>query len=183
MHHTLKTVERRDRSPRRATMLSLLLATVLTAIPTAGAAAGDEAQAPLRATNSCPAMEPEPPPKANIYLEYVHGRDPFDEGIPILGNRPAPVPRERNLAETGGRIEYEEVRIGFNWSHAFNEHWTVRHRFDANFLDTPTTPVVSVGGLEDPTQCSQSGCPVSRVIFQNPTQSGEVVQNRIAPER
>ncbi|MGH8656529.1 MAG: secretin and TonB N-terminal domain-containing protein [Gammaproteobacteria bacterium] len=46
MHHTLRTQNtRRDRGPRRVTMLSLLLAMLLTAVPTAGAAADAELKA------------------------------------------------------------------------------------------------------------------------------------------
>ncbi len=48
--------------------------------------------------------------------------------------------------------------MGFNWSHAFNDRWTLRQRFDANFLDTPTTIWIVPVGLEAPAQCTLDRC-------------------------
>lgn len=78
-----------------------------------------------------------PHTQANFYLEYLHSRQPQDQGLVVLPgeNRPASLPRERNLSERGEVVKNDEVRIGFNWSHEFNEHWTLRQRFDADFTE------------------------------------------------
>jgi len=60
--------------------------------------------------------------------------------------------------------------VGF---HAFNVRWTLRQRFDANFLDTPTTIQFEPVGLEDPAQCTPDRCTVQRVAGQNPSQESQ----------
>ncbi len=78
-----------------------------------------------------------PRTQADFYLEYLHDVNVLDNGIPVLGNRPAPVPPERSFHAPGADFEADDVRVSFNWSHAFNDRWTLRHRFDADFLDRP----------------------------------------------
>ncbi|MGQ0594801.1 MAG: TonB-dependent siderophore receptor [Gammaproteobacteria bacterium] len=103
-----------------------------------------------------------PQTQANFFLEYLHSRDPVDSAlIPGLGNGPAPIPVERNLAEPGSVHNIDEVRVGFDWSHAFNQRWTLRHRFDANLADENELGTINVEPI-DPQQCSPQRCPVSR---------------------
>ncbi len=76
-----------------------------------------------------------PDTQATFELQYKHSRDPRPAGIPAIGDRPADVPRERNLGEPLNEVESDDVLISFDWSHAFNESWTVRHRFYADWTD------------------------------------------------
>ncbi len=77
-----------------------------------------------------------PRTQATFELEYSHFDDAVDPGIPAIGNRPAPVPRERLLGEPlNDRNIGDRVLAGFHWSHAFNENWTLQHRFSAEFLN------------------------------------------------
>ncbi|MGQ0593752.1 MAG: TonB-dependent siderophore receptor [Gammaproteobacteria bacterium] len=80
-----------------------------------------------------------PRTQATFEIEYSHFDDPIDPGIPNIGNRPAPVPRERFVAEPlNNTSEGDRVLAGFHWSHDFNEDWTLRQQFTAEFLDGET---------------------------------------------
>jgi len=70
--------------------------------------------------------------QVNFELEYSDLHQVAEPGVPVFGNRPAPVPRERNLMDPYARIDNDRVLVGLNWSHAFDEHWTLRHRFNAH---------------------------------------------------
>ncbi|WP_445366408.1 TonB-dependent siderophore receptor [Methylomonas sp. BW4-1] len=72
-----------------------------------------------------------PKTQVNFELEYDYGHVVFDRGIPAIGNRPADVPRSRFLGEADPRSTFERVLVGMNWSHAFNDNWTLSHRFTA----------------------------------------------------
>ena len=103
--------------------------------------------------------------QANFHMEYQHSSDFFDTGLFALGNRPISVPRERNLGERGSHSESESFIVGFDWSHAFNDNWTLRHRFDAVFLPkADTQPSVYVLG-PDESACTPASCAVNRLTF------------------
>ncbi|AEG01285.1 TonB-dependent siderophore receptor [Methylomonas methanica MC09] len=74
-----------------------------------------------------------PRTQINFELEYDTGHVVFDRGIPAIGNRPANLPQNRFLGEPVN-YEYERIMVGMNWSHAFNENWTLSHRFNMQFL-------------------------------------------------
>ncbi|WP_426993591.1 TonB-dependent siderophore receptor [Methylomonas sp. CM2] len=74
-----------------------------------------------------------PRTQINFELEYDTGHVVFDRGIPAIGNRPANLPQNRFLGEPVN-YEYERVMVGMNWSHAFNDNWTLSHRFNMQFL-------------------------------------------------
>ncbi len=85
-------------------------------------------------------------------LEYKNSRDPIDIGVPALGNRPAPVPGESYLGERGDRTDSDYLLGGFNWSHAFNDSWTLRHAFYANTSDALASATLGIGlDPNDPT--------------------------------
>lgn len=108
--------------------------------------------------------------QANFHMEYQHSKDPFDHGFPVTGSRPLHLPRGRNLGEAGTRNESETFNVGFDWSHAFSDNWTLRHRFDAVFLPkADTLPSVYDVGIGD---CSPiSGCSVNRLTFASKSNS------------
>ncbi|WKJ90303.1 TonB-dependent receptor [Methylomonas montana] len=106
--------------------------------------------------------------QANFHMEYQHSKDPHDMGLFAIGNRPVNLPRERNLGEKGQWDESETFNVGFDWSHAFNDNWTLRHRFDAIFLPKANTlPTVNVNGPVNPSNCTPAGCRVNRGIFRD----------------
>lgn len=68
----------------------------------------------------------------------------FDRGIPAIGNRPVDLPRERFLGEPGP-YEFERILVGLNWSHAFNEDWTLSHRFNALYAGQDGVATIPFG--------------------------------------
>ncbi|MGH8473461.1 MAG: TonB-dependent siderophore receptor, partial [Gammaproteobacteria bacterium] len=107
--------------------------------------------------------------QADFWVQYTHTDDPLDAGIPPLGSRPAPIPRERNLGEADSIFEFDDTRIGFDWSHAFNDRWTLRHTFESVFSHQALSPVALPISPPDPARCSAENCPVDRVFFDSPT--------------
>ncbi|MBD9357064.1 TonB-dependent siderophore receptor [Methylomonas albis] len=80
--------------------------------------------------------------KLNFHLEYQHSNDPFDNGLFVMpgSNRPINLPRERNLAEPGPGTESETIATGYDLTHAFNDNWSIHHRFDAFLLPSADNP-------------------------------------------
>lgn len=69
-------------------------------------------------------------------LEYQHFDETPGAVIPALGNRPINVPVSRNIREPGFNTNKgERLLVGFNWSHSFNDNWSVSHRFYYNNID------------------------------------------------
>lgn len=101
--------------------------------------------------------------QATLELEYKHGSDTFDQGLPAIGTRPAAVPRNRNLAGPQGLIqESDSFWAGLNWSHAFNDRWSVSHKFNALIADFPLSPGIAVAGPAN--GCNLSTCNMNRRI-------------------
>ncbi|KXK50863.1 TonB-dependent siderophore receptor [Nitrosomonas europaea] len=80
-----------------------------------------------------------------LEMEYKTGKTQVDNGVPAIGNRPAKLPRERNLGESFARAEYEDILAGFNWSHAFNNQWEIKHRFYMQSSDQDGNAVSPTG--------------------------------------
>lgn len=74
--------------------------------------------------------------QANLDIEYLHFNDTSDSGIPVVGNRPAPVPRSFQMGDPfNNKTLGNRTAVNFNWSHAFNDNWKFNHRFGAEFFD------------------------------------------------
>ena len=110
--------------------------------------------------------------QANFYLQYLHSTDVSGGALPAIGNRPANVPINLNLGENGSLFKTDDVRVAFDWSHAFNDNWTLKHNFSANLINNPNSST-SLLGLEDPNNCSTSGCNVTRMLWSAPTSNSQ----------
>ena len=101
--------------------------------------------------------------KATFELEYKHSNDTLDQGLPAIGKRPAPVPIGRNLGEPGGQIQTtDSYWVGFDLSHAFNDNWSLHHKFNANLTDTPINAGIWVNS---PTGvCNTATCSMDRAV-------------------
>jgi len=104
--------------------------------------------------------------QANFHMEYQHDKSPFDHGFPVAGNRPLNLPHGRNLGEPGSANESETFNVGFDWSHAFNDNWTLRHRFDAVLLPKADTLPSVYSGFLGPCTVGVS-CQVNRLTYAN----------------
>ncbi|PPK75347.1 iron complex outermembrane receptor protein [Methylobacter tundripaludum] len=74
--------------------------------------------------------------QANMNIEYNHFDNTIDSGIPVVGNRPAPVSRNLQVADPfNNKNVGDRTYVGFDWSHKFNDEWKFSHRFGAEFFD------------------------------------------------
>lgn len=102
----------------------------------------------------------------NFYIRYLNGVGPIDLGTPILldaNGKPfgiAPVGRSRNYNEPGSQLSNYNLRVGFDWTHAFTSDWSLTHRFDANFVHELGNALVAYG----PVSACGATCPVQRLI-------------------
>ncbi len=58
-----------------------------------------------------------------------------DEGTVAIGNRPADLPRELFLGEPFQNVEINVNNIGYLLDHKFNEQWSIRNAFRAQFVN------------------------------------------------
>jgi iron complex outermembrane receptor protein len=78
-------------------------------------------------------------------VEYGRGKVRPEYGTVAFGNRPIKLPIERNLGESFAKANYENLLGGFHWSHAFNEHWKLQHRFSVTDSAEDDNVVLPVG--------------------------------------
>jgi iron complex outermembrane recepter protein len=92
-------------------------------------------------------------------MHYLNTRDPYINGIPVFGGPPqipAWLPRSTNfyaLPRSSNTYEnpknyLEDVYVGYNFSHDFNEHWTLRQRFSANFFKGNSDEQFPIGPVD-----------------------------------
>ena len=100
----------------------------------------------------------------NVELQYSHTLAGIDQGIFALGDRVAPLPRNRNLVGPNDGFPTDEYFSGVNWSHAFNDHWTLNQRFNTNISNSPTFNSLYLNG-PDPNNCTLQQCPLTRGVL------------------
>ncbi len=67
---------------------------------------------------------------STLKVEYSKIRETGNGTVPLLGNRPAPIPRSRNLGDPWNLQQDEYTMVSLNTEHKFNEDWKLRHRFN-----------------------------------------------------
>jgi iron complex outermembrane receptor protein len=74
--------------------------------------------------------------QVTLEMEYRHDNLNYDPMVwPVINGHPISMPRSRNLMErTPSGVE--EKLIGLNWSHQFNDDWSIKQRFVADLMDT-----------------------------------------------
>jgi iron complex outermembrane receptor protein len=87
--------------------------------------------------------------QVNFELEYDTGHVVLDRGIPAVGKRIPDVPRSRFLGEGDPQSEFERILVGMNWSHAFNDDWSLSHRFTAVYNGIETRAAIPTGVAAD----------------------------------
>lgn len=92
-----------------------------------------------------------PRTKATFEYEFQHVDETFDIGIPPIGNRPAPVPRERSMEDPMvNRNVLDRNYVGFHWEHGFNDNWTLSQKFSMEMIDLPVILGSYVGSKVSP---------------------------------
>lgn len=87
--------------------------------------------------------------QANLEFQYRHNSDPFTYGWPALGNRPIRLPRDTNISGPyASNLDSESYVVDFNWSHAFNDKWQLRHQFNMQRADANEDALVYSLGLQ-----------------------------------
>lgn len=107
---------------------------------------------------------------STLRVEYSDIQEKGRGRVPLLGNRPAPIPRSQNLGDPWNLQEDEYVMVSLNTEHAFNENWKLRHRF--NFTNYTLTMSGSNGGNVDP-----STGDVGRIFFAQNTDGNDFQHN------
>ncbi|MGH8556720.1 MAG: TonB-dependent siderophore receptor [Methylococcales bacterium] len=89
--------------------------------------------------------------RTQVNLKYDYQADNLgnDGGIPAIGNRPAPVPRRRNIGEQGAFNRIISNLGELSWSHSFNDSWTLRNRFLTRHRDLRQRLITGVALLPD----------------------------------
>jgi iron complex outermembrane recepter protein len=87
-----------------------------------------------------------PQTRINFEAEYLELEILSDPGLPLINGfnergtgSPGKIPNVPISRFYGGpndKHTVQEVSLGFNWSHAFNDDWSLKHRFNAVFPDT-----------------------------------------------
>jgi iron complex outermembrane receptor protein len=78
--------------------------------------------------------------EANFELEYKFEDRVNDFGIPVIGNRPAPVPLNTFLGDGAKGQKMNSVVVAFDWAFKLNDDWQIKNRFlhedwDINYFD------------------------------------------------
>lgn len=64
--------------------------------------------------------------------EYIHDKSNIDQGFPAIGNRIAPLPRNRYLGEPFDTANGREGRVSLRVNHRFNDSWHIESQFRAD---------------------------------------------------
>jgi len=84
-----------------------------------------------------------------------------------------PDPARAQSGERDPTFEFDDTRIGFDWSHAFNDRWTLRHTFESVFSHRVVRPLATLISPPDLARCSAQNCPVDRTFFDSPNTDAE----------
>jgi len=86
-----------------------------------------------------PVLEWNITPRTQVRLELDHLHNdttPDNIGLIALGNRPAPIPKERNLGEPTDFQNAVQDIVGLSFSHALHAQWQLNGRFNAEITES-----------------------------------------------
>ncbi len=87
---------------------------------------------------------PSPETEVTASIEYQHQHSGWDEGIPVLGNRPVSISRKTNFCDDECRDKQRQVGAYLTWSHRFASGWTVRNGFYLQWADNQIRELFNV---------------------------------------
>ncbi|WP_347988608.1 TonB-dependent receptor [Methylomonas sp. AM2-LC] len=74
-----------------------------------------------------------PRTQASLEMEYQHDTEVQNVGlVPGLNGQLANIPYNRNYFDPNGINVQDTYFIGLNWSHQFNDDWSIKHRIQVN---------------------------------------------------
>lgn len=62
-------------------------------------------------------------------LEYLDDHRTWDEGVPVIGDRPGDVPIEQFFGDPDDFREVQDIFTGYELRHEFNQNWKLRNAF------------------------------------------------------
>lgn len=68
-----------------------------------------------------------PDTSIDFYGQYTYNRETIDEGIPVINNEIADVPRDRFLGEEFGEFTQDQFNLGYRLTHDVNDNISLRH--------------------------------------------------------
>lgn len=79
-----------------------------------------------------------PRTQAILEMNYLHKLHSLDiQFLPLDNNHLIDLPHRRNLLERN-RLKSEHIFVGFNWSHLFNDDWSIKHQVSFKRQDDNT---------------------------------------------
>jgi iron complex outermembrane receptor protein len=89
-----------------------------------------------------------------------------DVGIPVIGNRPAPIPISRSLGDPNTpKSNLNQVFLNSLFNHRFNEDWAIHSRFLAGFDHSDDTFVNPTSAFDPVTALDQATGIMQRNVF------------------
>lgn len=77
--------------------------------------------------------------QATLELEYSHGKLGLDsQFVPTFNKQFIKIPRSRNYGEPA-QATNDSIYVGFNWSHRFNDNWSIKYNFSMSQQETERT--------------------------------------------
>jgi len=77
-----------------------------------------------------------PQTRITFELEYQHWDSLHPSTFPLVDGKVYPFPASRNFSGLDtSKSQGDRVLGGFNWSHDFNDNWTLNHTFQVNSID------------------------------------------------
>lgn len=81
--------------------------------------------------------------RATLELEYSHNDQTIDiPYIPVINGEFLEIPRSRSYIEPISNGINDTIFVGLNWSHDFNENWTIKHNFALNQSSNDISAIV-----------------------------------------
>ncbi|PZD72621.1 Ferrichrome-iron receptor [Acaryochloris thomasi RCC1774] len=82
--------------------------------------------------------------RTNLTLkaEYATDSQPFDIGLPAIGNGVADVPFSSIIVEPENFVNSTLFRVGYSFEHQFNDRWEIRNAFEYSRRDLLNTAVL-----------------------------------------
>lgn len=94
---------------------------------------------------------------ATLELQVLNQDFSADFGIPVIGNRPASIPISRSLGDPNTpKSNINQVQLGTEVNHHFNENWAVHSRFLASFDEVKQSFVTPTPAFDPSAALNQS---------------------------
>ncbi len=100
--------------------------------------------------------------QATFELEYNHDTLGYaNQLVPNYNRQLINIPRSTNYGEPGSKATNDTLFGSINWSHMFNDNWSVKHSMTANHTSLPSLAVIPFSP-----DLSATGTTIDRTLYQ-----------------